>query len=531
MNNKSALINNDKIELSFEYDMDIIQVVRNIQGREWNKPKHPGVWTVPVSQWHMQQVVKLMKPMGFYIDPEIVQGAKGSAAKPPKLNLPDGLYDYQQMGVKFIYATGGRCIVADEMGLGKTAQALVFMNQFCGKTLIVTPASVLYKWATKECALWAPDKKVQIVTKGKQELEADADIILMSYALMVAKYATLARTPFNCVIFDEAHYLKSPKSQRGRMAKALVKAGIPHVLFLSGTPYMNRPTELFPLLHMLDSQTYGNFYHYAARYCGWQYMNGMWMKPDKDVVTNASELAERIQTLMLRRTKKDVALELPELTRSIVPVQIDNMGDYRLALSDLQAWLALQDKTALNPEHVLTRLNALRQIVGRGKVEAAVELVEDILESDEKVVLFAHHKDVVAQLIKALMKYGVGVIVGDTPVKERQRQVELFLSNETLISQKPMRVMIISVAGAEGIDLYQANQIVFVEREWVPAIEEQAEARLHRIGQKNPVTAHYLVALGTVDEKLNNLVSEKRKLFSSVIRQDEIITRLMETIE
>lgn len=819
---RTAILNGEKIEIGFEYNMEIIQAVRDIPGREWNKPAHPGVWSTPNSAWHMAKIIEVLKPFGFYIDPAILKGADKQAEK-PKIKFPKGLYDYQRKGIEFIYATGGRCIIADDMGCidgeeeiivnrggagkritiaelfskfnglegnwdksidtltrsvesgtgdlrlnkiqgvifkgtklvvrlvtvggktlnltgdhevftpngwtradslkpgdviyvngqlkclrcgstdeissykyakykgycknciykylrsdkwegdethldtdgyvlvskmwnhpnstkagsvlqhrlvveaylnglsydawirviqssdtdwsewivlddqvdvhhkdenkqnnslnnlevldptdharlhanpntltefmkvkedqvldvrpldvrevydlvmedpfhsfvvngivvhncGKTAEALTFMNQFCGKTLIITPASVLLKWATKECGMWAPDKKVDVIFTGKQEIDHSADITLMSYGIMVSKYQELQNIPYNCIIFDESHYIKAPKTQRTRMAKALVKAGIPHVLFLSGTPFMNRPSELFTALNMLDPKSYNNFYHYAARYCGWQYLGGMWVRPEKDVVTNASELADRLSHVMLRRTKRDVALELPDLIRSLVPVRIPNLSDYRQAKKDMAAWLKTQDMEVLDPAHVLTRLNVLRQIVGNGKTQAAIELAEDILESNDKVVLFAHHKEVVHDLVMGLKQYGVGVINGDTSIKERQRQIELF-SHPTLTAQTQMRVMIITVAGAEGIDLYSASHIIFVEREWTPAREEQAEARLHRIGQKNPVTAYYLVATGTMDEKLAETVDSKRRMFASVIHQDEIVTELLE---
>src|SRR5688572_1851952 len=526
MNNstRTALILNGQIEIAFPYDMGAIQAVRDIEGRRWDGTNK--VWKVPFTPWHCDRIVKQLKPLNFYIDPNIVQNANGKVEK-PKLKLPKELYNYQKEGVKFIYATGGRCIVGDDMGVGKSAQALTFVDQFCGKTLIVSPSSVVVKWAEKECAMWAKGKTVQVITKGKDIIQPDADIIVMSYGLMVTRFEELNQIPFNCVIFDESHYIKSHKAQRTRIAKALVKSGIPHCLFLSGTPFMNRPIELFPVLNMIDSKAFGNFYHFASRYCGFEYLGGMWVRPDKDTVTNADELAKRLSHIMLRRTKNDVLSELPDLTRSFIPVPLDNMADYRTAKRDVKEWLTSQGQTAVDPNHVLTRLNVLRQVVGQGKIKAALELAEDILQGDQKVVLFAHHKEVVRQLIDGLKTYGVGVISGDVAQKDRQAQVNEFLK-ETLISQKGIRVMIITVAGAEGIDLYSASHIIFVEREWTPAKEEQAEARLHRIGQKNPVTAHYLVAQGTIDEKLHDLVDTKRKMFGSVIRQDEILTEIME---
>ena len=179
------------------------------------------------------------------------------------------------------------------------------------------------------------------------------------------------------------------------------------------------------------------------------------------------------------------------------------------------------------PAFALTLLNQLRQVVGRGKVKDAIELAKDLLESGEQVVLFAHHKAVVAELQQAMVKLLrpslVGVIAGNTKPRDRQT-----LSTEFLAGRK--RVMILSSAGKEGLDLYSGSHLVFAERLWTPADEEQIEARLHRKGQKNAVTAHYLVARGTVDERLDDIVRSKRSEFSNLIESDiikEIFTEVV----
>lgn len=517
---RTALLTNDKIELSFEYNMDIILKVREIQGRKWDAKLH--IWTIPFTPWHSSQVASIGREFGFYMDPGILANANGKARK-PDLVLPDRLYPHQKDGVKFVYQTGGRCIIADEMGVGKTAIALTFVDQFCGKTLVVAPANVIWKWKY-ECEDWT-GKTAEVVTKAKQSLP-DSDLHIMSYTIMTLKYEQLKNIPYNCIILDESHYIKSHRTRRTRVAKALIK-GSPHAMFLSGTPFMNRPLELFTSLNMLDPKGYSNFWHYAVRYCGAEYWNGQWILPPNGA-TNLNELAERLQHIMIRRTKADVNLGLPELSRSYLPMEIDNRTEYNQARRDIKAWYAQQDRETLNPDHALTRLNVLRQVVGSGKVAAAIELAEDILNSNDRVVLFAHHKQVVADLADGLRTYGVGIISGDVKPKERQRLISVFLK-ETLSAEDPLRVMIITVAGAEGINLFSASNIIFVEREWVPAIEEQAEARLHRIGQRNAVTAHYLIARNTVDDKLAELVRLKRGIFGQVIRQD-VIRELLEAL-
>lgn len=514
----TALLIGDKIHLEFPYNLDTIDLVRDITGREWDRTLK--VWKIPATAWHAEQVISRLSAF-FYIDPAIKRLSRGQRIV-PKLEFPEGLYEFQQEGIKFIIQKAGRGIIADDMGLGKTIEALAYIKMFGGKALIVAPANVLYKWRD-EFEKWVPGRTVAVVKTGAEQLP-DVDALIMSYSIMVAQYANLCRVPFDIGIWDEAHYLKNPKAQRTRLTKSIIQKGLPKVLFLSGTPYLNQPSELFSLLNMLDPIGFRDYWVYAKRYCGAQQIDGHWLVP-KNTVSNVNELTKRLENYMLRRTKRDVALQLPELTRVYLPIEIPNSSQYHKATQDITEWLKSKGKTARNKTHILTKLNVLRQIIGEGKVDAAVELAENILESGGKVVLFAHHKDIIIKLEHKMRKYGVKLITGDTPSEERNINSHLFLMHNSGI-----RVIIMSVAGAEGIDLYSAADIIFVEREWTPAKEEQSEARLHRIGQHNPVTAHYIVALGTVDEKINKLIQEKRAVFGQVIHQDDVMELVIETL-
>jgi SWI/SNF-related matrix-associated actin-dependent regulator 1 of chromatin subfamily A len=515
----TAKLEGDEIVLSFPYNLDTIDLVRDITGRKWDATRK--VWVIPASVWHAQQVLSKLSRV-FRVDPAIRRMATGSNAVPPRLRYPDGLYDFQKAGVKYVIGTGGRCIVADEMGLGKTIEALAYVLMFGGKTLIVAPANVIYKWRD-EYQKWVPGKTVAVVKTGSEPLP-DTDAVIMSFSIMTLQYPRLIKTPFDVGIWDEAHYLKNSKTQRTRVAKSLITAGLPKVLFLSGTPFMNAPIELFTLLNMLDPIGFNNYWAYATKYCGAMKIDGIFTIP-KHTVTNVDELTKRLEKYMVRRTKRDVELELPDLTRSYVPVEIENMKAYLGAVRDVSEWLNSKGKDVKNKSHVLTRLGILRQIVGEGKVEAAYELAENILDAGRKVVLFAHHKSVVDSLYGKLRKRGARVIDGSTPSEDR-----LKFSKEFLISDSEIRVIIMSTAGAEGIDLYSASDIIFVEREWTPSKEEQAEARLHRIGQKNAVVAHYIVAAGTIDEKINKLIQDKRSVFGQVIHSDEILELVVEEL-
>jgi SNF2 family DNA or RNA helicase len=241
---------------------------------------------------------------------------------------------------------------------------------------------------------------------------------------------------------------------------------------------------------------------------------------DLSGATNLDELTERMKTTMIRHTRREVLDQLPDLTRTYLPVDITNEKEYKQALSEIQKLIRNQQRAK-----ALVRLSYLRQAVGRGKVKAAITWSRNFLKStNEKLVLYAHHKDVVRRLCDALAEFGVQSITGDVGNKERQRRVDAFQN-----LPRP-RVMVLSSAGGEGIDLFKASNILFVEREWTPAAEEQAEARLNRIGQKSAVTAWYLIARGTVDEYISRLIDDKRRLLHEVIRLDDVPMNVMDDL-
>jgi len=523
----AATLQGDRVVISFPFDLVLIEVVRTIPDREWNYKTHKGVWSVPNSAWHCAQVIETLMSIGFYIDPKIRQCADAKAERPNlSKQLPKELYPYQKTGVEFIHAAKGRALVTDDMGLGKSAEALAWANLFGGtKVLIVAPANVIWKWALKEIKMWAADRTWQVIEDGKKPIK-DVSIIIMSYGIMVSRYEELSTIPFDTIILDEAHYLKSNKSQRNRVARKLVR-GVPNLLFLTGTAFKNRRMEMYPLLHMLNPKTWSNAIEFGKRYCGGVFGQGHWIVPPNQE-TNTEELQARLAPIMLRRTKRQVAIDLPDITRVSIPITIDNVKEYKQTLRSVKEQARLE---GYKPARALTLLNKLRQVVGMGKTQAAIELAEDVLETGNQVVIFAHHRAVVEELKKALQakRYTTGVIDGGTKPKDRQDLAEAF--NAPGAYEYGIQVMIISSAGKEGIDLFSASHIIFAERLWTSADEEQLEARLHRNGQKNAVTSHYLVAQGTVDERLDEIVRTKRSQFANLIETDIIKEIYMEMME
>ena len=520
-------VQGNRLAITFPFDLRLIEIVRTIPDRAWNLPSHKGIWSVPATAFHCEAVIKTLKPAGFNIHPDVVKCADVKAERPASLRkqLPKNLYPYQKEAVEFTHAARGRAIIGDAPGVGKTAPALVWTYMFGGKkALIVAPANVTYKWAEKEVPMWAAGKTVQVVEGGKKAIDPDIDIVIMSYRTMVMRFEELNRMPFDTMIFDEAHYLKSNKSQQNRIARKLVK-GVPYLLFLTGTAFKNKRYEMFQLLHMIDPIAWPNAADFGVRYCGGVLDHGQWITPP-NYETNTEELQLRLRSVMIRRTKKQVIKDLPDLTRTYLPIHLSNEKDYATTLRAAKEQARAE---GYKPGSALVLLNKLRQVVGRGKTSAALEIAEDLLDAGEQVVMFAHHKEVIKTLVDGLMKMGInayliGVIDGSTPSQERQ-----LLSMSFQAGHK--RVMVISSAGKEGIDLFASSHLIMVERLWTGADEEQIEARVHRNGQKNAVTAYYPIAKGTVDERLDQIVRGKNTEFANLNETDVIRVLFMELLK
>jgi len=262
---KHLIRNGNHVEIHFPFDWGIVDVVRNLPDRDFVKEQK--VWRVPATAWHTAKAIAALKPLGFVASDEVIALEKEEHVV-PRIKYDERLYPFQKDGVKFL-AKHGRAILADSMGLGKTPQALMFVRHHANKTLVVAPANVIYKWL-EEVGTWT-NRSAAVIVSGKAKL-VEADIHILSYGIMRTRHEELMKQGYDCVIFDEAHALKNHKAGQTRAARKLIKGGpIKKVLFLSGTPFLNRPDELFSLLNMLDSTMFPNYFKFAQRYLGAYY--------------------------------------------------------------------------------------------------------------------------------------------------------------------------------------------------------------------------------------------------------------------
>ena len=429
------------------------------------------------------------------------------------------LYPFQYVGVRFAELAGGRCLIGDDMGVGKTIQAIahIALNTDKLPALIVAPASVKYNWK-KECQAWMPSLTAEVL-EGRKGAMPQADIIVCNYDIIKGRQEQLLDYGFNIVVCDESHYLKNSKAQRTQATLEIAQAS-EHILCLSGTAITNRPSEFFTTLNLLRPNEFPSFFNYGITYCDGQENGFGW---DFNGASNTEELHHRTRDFCIRRLKKEVLDELPDKVRTINTVQPSKTNLKRY--NDLhRAWLEDYEMYAregsIPKGFVLNMLTALRHECGLIKVDSAVDYIKEYNNITGKpIVVFAHHRDVLKGITLQLKESNlrVGVIVGEQSAEKRQQMVEAFQANKLDV------IVCATVAAKEGITLTSADTVLFVEREWTPAWEEQAEDRVNRIGQESQsVHAVYLSVAKTIDEKFDYVVEQKRKVVKAVLDGGDI---------
>jgi SWI/SNF-related matrix-associated actin-dependent regulator of chromatin subfamily A-like protein 1 len=443
-----------------------------------------------------------------------------SAATEAPLDVPGlggELKPFQRAGVRYLLSQR-RAFLADEQGLGKTIEALATLEaDGAYPAVVVCPASLKLNWL-RELELWLPDRSAQALTGTRADAPIEpADVTVVNYDIVAAWLPALRALQPRALVLDESHYCKNAAAKRTQAVQQL-SAAVPRdglVLALTGTPVMNRPPELISQLRILGRLSdFGSGAQFGKRFRG----------PDAHLRLHWHLRAR----CFARRLKADVLPQLPAKTRGIVPVELDNESEYRFAERDLIAWLQSQPfdlreldakvAAALRAER-LVRLNALKLLAARGKLAAALAWIHDFCSSGERLVVFAHHREIQRALIERFPR--ALHILGEDSNLARDGALRAFQGPDSAENQ--LIICSIEVAG-HGITLTRSSNVAFLELDWTPAKHDQAEDRCHRIGQQDTVNATYLLAAGTVDETIGTLLERKRAVIGAVtdgLEEDE----------
>lgn len=427
-------------------------------------------------------------------------------------------YPFQRAGIAYGDLARDRYMIADEQGLGKTIQALGRIQakqQF--PAIIVCPSAVKVKWARACDQAFGDNRTVQILD-GKTPAKIDADIAVINYDILSFWSKAIIAAGPKALILDESHYIKNRKAKRTVAAKAIAKA-VPKdgaVILLSGTPILNRPIELIEQLDVMGRlDDFGGSTGFISRYVGWErndFAGGN--VPVKNGAINLPELNEKLRsTCFVRRLKKDVLKELPEKRRDVIPIATDTKA-YAKAYESARN--AIRD--GLSKAEELAEIQNLRRAAAEAKLNGCIDWIEDFLESGEKLVVFARHRDIQERIHTAFPGSVRIAGVADQTKQARQDAMDAFQNDPEV------KLAVVSLdAGREGIDLYAASNLAFVELGWNPGVHDQAEDRIHRIGQDRGTMMYYLLAEGTIDEEMARLIESKRRIKDAATEGQDVI--------
>jgi SNF2 family DNA or RNA helicase len=452
------------------------------------------------------------------------------------------LRPYQQIGLdwlQFLREYGLAGILADDMGLGKTVQTLAHLHleKASGRadrpSLVVATTSLMANWRD-EAAQFTPELNV-LILHGKDRAErfgeiAAADLVLTTYPLLVRDRETLLAQDWHLLVMDEAQFIKNPKAQSHQVARSLRAR---HRLSLTGTPLENHLGELWAQFDFLMPGLLGN----AKRFTQ-VFRTPIEKLGDEEM---RARLAERVRPFLLRRTKEQVLKDLPPRTEMVRWVEIEGgqrdlyeslrvafdrklrraLTEQGIGRSQIMIFDALLKLRQICCDPRLVKLPAAEALVKKGhahsaKLDTLMEMLVELLDEGRKVLLFSQFTSMLGLIEPELEKRGIpyAKLTGqtrdrETPISDFQEgRVPLFL-----ISLK---------AGGTGLNLTAADTVIHYDPWWNPAVEEQATARAHRIGQDKPVFVYKLMTQGTVEEKILALQDRKRGLADQLLKQGGI---------
>lgn len=460
---------------------------------------------------------------------------------------PSGLsyLPYQRGGIAYAIQRKDT-LIADEMGLGKSIEALGFINKIQPKSvIIVCPSTLIFNWRN-EAEKWLVEgrwKILEVDAKSVVVSEDDDLFVIVNYEKLTGDSPlsrSLARRQFDVMVVDEAQYIKNPESARSQAVigqEGLMRRAR-RCLFLTGTPIENYPKEIWPIASAICPAKFGDWWEFARRYCGLHQEERrgkkVWVS---DGSSNLGELQQRLRaSFMVRRLKKDVLPELPPKRRQLVVLH-DAKKDWskdprfkrwrELYEKEVDAALAKLEASTSSDEYkaaalamdeitgiAFEEMSTVRHEVALAKLPLAKKYLDQVLESVENVIIFAHHKDVIEELAKHFGDRAV-VVHGGTPMKgPRSREVAV---RDFQAGLKKIFIGQTRAAGV-GLTLTAGSTVVFVEVDWVPGVVSQCEDRACRIGQKKMVHVIHLVLGGTMEV---NMVQK-------MIRKQEVIDKALD---
>ena len=473
--------------------------------------------------WWMErpEVVQILADRSF----EASRSAESSMAVPMGSNIT--LRPYQAAGVEYMH-TRKAFLLADEMGLGKTLQIVGVMNirKNLQRILVICPHKVRTVW-WKEFNRGLTQKRS--IAFADQGIWPTSDIVIVHYDVAYKYEAQMSNFMWDMVIIDEAHYLRNRGTRRTRSilgARADNKKNLPACsgiparvkAILTGTPLANEPMDLFPYLRWADKEYWGTYTDFEQRYA---------FDP-----RSHAELHRRLREWgMLRRKKIDVAKDLPPKTRTMIVIDAHTAAQREVVARD-QRLLSGHEKelnTAMSEDAFMddiegnvlkalkipmTEMSAMRKATAEALYPDAVEQIREILEQKDKLVVFVHHRDILLRLVQDFRDMGAVHCIGGMSSAQLEQNIRIFRNDGRC------RLFVASIiAAGTGVDGLQeaCSTCLFIEDDWLSVQVDQAEDRLHRIGQHSPVDCYHMALAGSVGIRILQVSMGKRQLASRII--------------
>jgi SNF2 family DNA or RNA helicase len=464
------------------------------------------------------------------------------------------LYSYQEEGVEMLMKTP-RMFLADDMGTGKSAQVITAADRLglerilivCPNTMkgIIRDKRAVGGWA-EEISKWASKGSVSVIegslAKRKQLINVETTYTIINYeALNTNLVDPLLDRDFDLVIFDESTRIKNRKAKTTKSAMKLAKRA-ERVWMLSGTPIMNRVSELWAPLNMLfpTDKKYRSYWRFVGNHC--EVYKGQFGWVIKDI-TNPRDpkirsLKEDLNEFTLRRTKPEVLKDMPSKTIQQVWVELKSVQKH--VYDEMQELMLTEyEGKIISAAVVIAKIIRLKQIaiapevmfpemdVGTGLHGAKIDALFDILESlgGKQVVIFSQFRQIIERLAPMLEKAGYNVAQLTGKTENRSEVVNAFQNGDIEV------LLITTQAGGVGLTLTAASTAIFLDKMWAPSMNIQAQDRLHRIGQCEPVNIIELLALDTVEEGIESLLKLKGRVFDNLFEDEDSLEARDEQIK
>ena len=422
-----------------------------------------------------------------------------------------------------------RFILADDMGLGKTTSTVVAaLETEAKKILIICPASLKINWS-REIQNYT-DRPIFICDGKKYE---DSDFVILNYDIIKnfhdpqnKEESLILKSNFDLIIIDEAHYIQNSSAQRTKLINSFVK-DVDRLWLLTGTPMTSRPMNYYNLLNLIESPVAANWMAYVKRYCnGYQFKVGNRKVWNVTGSSNLEELRDRTSKQVLRRLKTEV-LDLPD--KIITPVYLRlKSKEYEALMGEYYDWYDKNPDESGSLTVQFTKLTKVRQVIAKEKINSTIELIENILEQDKKVIVFTNFTETLQTIHSHFNKNSV-YLDGSCSPKQRQDAVDRFQNDENV----KVFVGNLKAAGV-GITLTAAEAVIMNDLSFVPSDHSQAEDRSYRYGQKSNVSVYYPIFENTIEGVIYDILNHKKNIFETVmgdnVSKADIVQEIMSQI-